>query len=66
MDINILVVEDSAPDRLMISSILKDYNVLMARDGKEALEILDKHEDISLLVLDLNMPVMNGFEVWKR
>lgn len=63
MDINILVVEDSAPDRLMISSILKDYNVLMARDGKEALEILDKHEDISLLVLDLNMPVMNGFEV---
>lgn len=36
MDINILVVEDSAPDRLMISSILKDYNVLMARDGKEA------------------------------
>jgi PAS domain S-box-containing protein len=63
MQIKILVVDDSATDRLIIKSMLNDYFVLTAGDGVEAMRVLEEHEGINLLVLDLNMPNMNGFQV---
>ena len=36
----VLIVDDSAIDRMMISNILYDYNILSAEDGLEAMEIL--------------------------
>ncbi|MCE5284495.1 MAG: response regulator [Pelosinus sp.] len=63
MDIKILVVDDSSTDRLLIESMLSDYPVLFANDGIEAMAILEKKPDIDLIILDLNMPRMNGFEV---
>ena len=60
---SILVVDDSASDRLLIEHLLRGYSVLTASDGLEAMRQIDEHEDISLIILDLNMPVMNGFEV---
>ena len=43
------------------------YDLLFAENGKEALEIMRMHrEDLSMLILDLNMPVMNGYEVMER
>lgn len=62
---SILVVDDSASDRLLIEHLLRGYSVLTASDGLEAMRQIDEHEDISLIILDLNMPVMNGFEVLK-
>lgn len=63
MSNKILVVDDSKTDRLMIENILKDYHLLSANDGIEAMHILGKEPNIDLIILDLNMPRMNGFEV---
>jgi PAS domain S-box-containing protein len=63
MLIKILVVDDSATDRLIIKNMLGDYCVLTACDGLEAMRILQEHDGINLIILDLNMPNMDGFQV---
>ena len=59
----ILVVDDSASDRLIIEKMLSDYNVILACDGLEAMRQIEEHGDIDLIILDLKMPNMDGFEV---
>lgn len=59
----ILVVDDSMTYRGTISSILGAYNLVMAEDGSKALEKLNKYDDIDIIILDLEMPVMDGFQV---
>ncbi len=66
MPIKILVVDDSATDRLIIQAMLQEYKVLTATNGEEAMSLLQQHKDIDLVILDLNMPQMNGFEVLER
>ncbi|TAL27126.1 MAG: response regulator [Nitrospirae bacterium] len=44
----------------------KDYVFLSARNGHEAYEILSKEDKIALIILDLNMPLMNGVEFLKK
>ncbi|HHW47734.1 MAG TPA: EAL domain-containing protein [Clostridiaceae bacterium] len=66
MSIKILVVEDSATDMLIIKNMLNEYNILTACDGIETMRILEEHDDIDLLILDLNMPNMDGFQVLER
>lgn len=63
MPAKILVVDDSASDRLIIKNRLKEYEVMTASDGLEAMRQMDQNEDIDLVILDLNMPNMNGFQV---
>ena len=63
MLIKILVVDDSPSDRLLIKNTLSEYCVLTACDGVEAMRMLGEHDGINLLILDLNMPKMNGFQV---
>ena len=63
MSTKILIVDDSTTDRLIISTMLADYHILTASDGLEAMELITKSPDIDLVILDLNMPRMNGFEV---
>jgi len=63
VDIKILVVDDSKTDRVMIENILNDYHLFLASNGIEAMDILEKEPNIDLIILDLNMPRMNGFEV---
>ena len=60
----VLIIEDNDINREMLSLILEnDYNVLQAENGREGLDILSEHGDrISLVLLDINMPVMNGYE----
>ena len=62
----ILLVEDNAPVRDFAKSLLTDlgYRVLEASNGKEALRLIEKHEDIDLLFTDVVMPGgMNGREL---
>lgn len=59
----VLIVDDSAIDQLMIVNILEQYDITTADDGVEALEALDRDDEIEIMILDLNMPRMNGFEV---
>lgn len=59
----ILVVEDNELNRMMLVGILEsEYQVLEAENGMEALEVLKQYrEEISLILLDLIMPVMDGY-----
>src|SRR5690606_16758661 len=63
MPIKILVVDDSAADRSSIKNTLSEHCILTAGDGREAMRVLGEHDGINLLILDLNMPNMNGFQV---
>ncbi len=63
MTAKIMIVDDSKTDRLIISNMLSDYELICACDGVEAMEIIQKNLDLDLIILDLNMPRMNGFEV---
>ncbi len=61
----VLVVDDHEINRDAIGVILEDdYEVIYAENGKEALELINTHVDaLSLVLLDLMMPIMTGFEV---
>lgn len=59
----ILIVDDSKIDQMIIKDILNGYETLSAYDGIEALEILKANDDIIMVILDLKMPRMGGFEV---
>lgn len=63
----ILLVDDSAMNRMMLAEILGDsYHILEAENGRECLEKLQTEAgNIALVLLDINMPVMDGFEVLK-
>ena len=61
--IKILVADDSASDRFIIKNMLSEYYILTASDGVEAIKILEEHDGINLLILDLNMPNKDGFQV---
>ena len=63
----ILVVEDDAHQRALYQEELQDegYNVVAAGDGREALQQADAHSP-DLVVLDVNMPVMDGLDTLSR
>ena len=62
----ILVVDDMTTTLLLIHDLLKDtYEVKIAKSGTKALEILNAPNDIDLILLDVEMPDINGYEVCK-
>ena len=63
----ILVVDDSPTELKMISETLKSggYEVVTAKDGEEALQMVAV-ETVKLIVLDVIMPKMNGFQVCRK
>ncbi len=63
----ILVVDDMTTTLLLLHDLLKDtYEVKIAKSGTKALEILESPNDIDLILLDIEMPDMNGYDVCKR
>lgn len=58
----VLVVDDSKLMHKMYEVMLRQYALVYASDGRQALERLGEHEDIDLVLLDINMPNMNGLE----
>ena len=62
----ILIVDDSEFNRDMLKEILREtYNYLEAENGNQAIQIMGENPGIDLMLLDINMPQMNGFEVLK-
>lgn len=61
----ILAVDDSEMNIDMLMGILKKYDVIPALSGEDALEILQE-EEVDLILLDIMMPGMDGFEVCRR
>ena len=62
----ILIVDDAKFNRDILKEILGDaYNYLEAENGKQAIQMIGENIGIDLMLLDINMPQMNGFEVLK-
>ncbi|MDX1294867.1 MAG: response regulator [Sulfurimonadaceae bacterium] len=62
--VRVLVAEDNMINQKVISGLLADtgIEITMANDGKEAVDILEKDQDYSMVLMDAHMPVMDGFE----
>ncbi len=65
---HVLIVDDSATARALLSTRLKRYNfrVSAAENGSTALSILSSNPDIGLMITDYNMPDIDGFELTRR
>jgi CheY-like chemotaxis protein len=69
--IDVLYVEDSTGDVLLTKQILSEFlqpvKLFVARDGLQALMMLaDEHFQPAMIILDLSLPVLSGYEVLKR
>lgn len=62
----VLVVDDSLLMHKLFKALLPMASLVSAHDGMEALERLAEHPDIDLMILDINMPRMNGLELLRR
>ncbi len=64
----ILVVDDSALIHQMYRLVMNRYSCMIvdALNGQEAFDILAAHQDIELILLDINMPVMNGVQFLEK
>jgi CheY-like chemotaxis protein len=64
---NVLVVDDKRANLLGLEAVLADeYNVIFANSGEESLDILEKRGDVDLILMDVQMPGMDGFETAQR
>ena len=66
--LKILVVDDESRMRKLVRDFLvkQDYEVLEARDGEEALDIFYMEKDMALVILDVMMPKMDGWQVCRE
>ena len=62
--LDVLIIDDSSALRktMTLSLEKKGYRVLQARHGQEGLEQLQQNSQVSLIICDIEMPIMNGFE----
>ena len=63
-----LVVDDSSAMRAILGMTLKrrGFEILQAKDGLDALRVLDSSGGVELILIDWNMPGMNGLELLRR
>jgi len=67
---NILVVDDDSINRKLLTFMLNKHpdivsTIYEAKDGQEALQLLQNHQDINIILLDIVMPILNGVEFLK-
>ncbi|MUG46616.1 response regulator [Paenibacillus woosongensis] len=64
----ILLVDDDVRNVFALSSVLEGYrmNVVYAENGREALDILEEQSDFDLILMDMMMPEMDGYEAMRR
>lgn len=66
--LKILIAEDDKISRILILKVIKSFSkeILIAKTGLEALQICRKNPDIDLVLLDMQMPQMSGYEATRK
>jgi len=64
----VLLVDDDARNTFALTTVLENKNmeVLVAENGREALEILSENQDVDIVLMDIMMPEMNGYETMQK
>ncbi|HHB92688.1 MAG TPA: response regulator [Thioploca sp.] len=64
----VMIVDDDIRNVFALVTILenKDMEVLVANNGEESLILLEKHDDIAIILMDIMMPTMDGYETMKK
>jgi len=64
---NILIVDDEVSNTMYLEVLLKKkYNIIKASNGSEAIEMCKDHPEINLVLMDIKMPVTDGYEATKQ
>lgn len=68
LDLKVLIVDDDAISKLLIAKALKPFSkeIIKVISGKEAIKTCRKNPDIDLVMMDINMPEMDGYEATKH
>lgn len=63
----IIIADDYYTNRLLVSEILRNlgHDLIEAENGQQALDALEKNSDVDLVLMDIEMPVMSGYEAMK-
>jgi CheY-like chemotaxis protein len=63
----IIIADDFYSNRLLILEILKDmgHELIEAENGQQAFDALEKHDDVDLVLMDIEMPLMSGLEAMR-
>ncbi|HOJ38267.1 MAG TPA: response regulator [Ignavibacteriales bacterium] len=66
--LNILIVEDDEISRVLLENSLKKLanNIYIATNGEEAIELAKNHDDIDVILMDMGLPKINGYEATKE
>jgi len=64
----VLIVDDDVRNVFALATVLEDNDmeIVVAQNGLEALSLLEEHEDIALILMDIMMPEMDGFETMRK
>ncbi|MCX6145739.1 MAG: ATP-binding protein, partial [Candidatus Kapabacteria bacterium] len=66
--LNILIAEDDETSQILLTMTLKNHtgNLIIARNGVQAVEACRNHPDLDVILMDIKMPIMNGYEATKK
>jgi PAS domain S-box-containing protein len=66
--LNILIAEDDETSQILLTMTLKNHtgNLIIAKNGVQAVEACRNHPDLDVILMDIKMPIMNGYEATKQ
>jgi CheY-like chemotaxis protein len=66
--LTILIAEDDEVSRILLKRSLKkeNFTIILAGNGREAVELAERHPEIDIVLMDIKMPEMNGFEATRQ
>jgi CheY-like chemotaxis protein len=67
-DKHVLIVDDDIKNIFVLTSALQEYDMHIdhAKNGQEAIDFLTTHSDIDIVLMDIMMPIMNGYEAMRK
>lgn len=67
-DLKVLIAEDDRASQILLKDIFRYYTseIIIAENGQEAIDTCRQNPDVSLILMDIRMPLMNGYDASKE